>query len=207
MANLTKPTYDVDNIQSLSDTPNETEGLTADQLKEKFDKTGADSKAYLEDLCDELDAMIAQLSPTAMITPYAGTTAPDGWLMCDGSAVSRTTYGALFAKIGTTWGSGDGSTTFNVPNLKGKVVVGVNSAETEFDTLGETGGSKYTEAHSHTGIFNGAIELKAGLLFSSNIQATGLNPNGTASVTTGTFGTGNAGNLQPYMALNYIIKY
>ncbi|MCQ2574565.1 MAG: phage tail protein [Alphaproteobacteria bacterium] len=56
------------------------------------------------------------LVPTGSVIPFAGTTAPDGWLICDGSAISRTDYGKLFAIIGTTYGSGDGSTTFNIPN-------------------------------------------------------------------------------------------
>lgn len=67
---------------------------------------------------------------------------PTGWLICDGSAISRTTYADLFTAIGTTFGVGDGSTTFNIPNVKGKVPVGVDAAQTEFDTLGETGGAK-----------------------------------------------------------------
>jgi microcystin-dependent protein len=56
-----------------------------------------------------------RLTPAGSILNYSGTTAPDGYLLCDGSAVSRTTYAALFAAIGTTFGVGDGSTTFNVP--------------------------------------------------------------------------------------------
>src|SRR5207302_11385946 len=55
---------------------------------------------------------------------WSTSTAPTGFLLCDGSAVSRTTYTALFAVIGTTYGSGDGSTTFNVPDLRGRVAVG-----------------------------------------------------------------------------------
>lgn len=51
------------------------------------------------------------------IAPFAGTSIPDGWLLCDGSAVSRTTYAKLFAVIGTTYGAGDGNTTFNLPNM------------------------------------------------------------------------------------------
>ena len=53
---------------------------------------------------------------SGFVMAYAGGTAPDGWLLCDGSAVSRTTYASLYAAIGTTHGSGDGSTTFNLPN-------------------------------------------------------------------------------------------
>ena len=64
-----------------------------------------------------------------MIQPFATATAPVGWLKCDNSAVSRTTYTQLFAAIGTTWGSGDGSTTFNVPNLNGFFLRGSGNSE------------------------------------------------------------------------------
>jgi microcystin-dependent protein len=56
--------------------------------------------------------------PTGCVLPYAGTTAPEGWLLCDGDAVSRTSYAALFAAISTSHGTGDGSTTFNVPDYR-----------------------------------------------------------------------------------------
>lgn len=62
--------------------------------------------------------------PAGIIAPYAGSSVPTGWLACDGSAVSRTTYSALFTAISTTWGAGDGSTTFNVPNFGGKSLIG-----------------------------------------------------------------------------------
>lgn len=58
------------------------------------------------------------------VCPFAGTTAPDGWLICDGSAVSRTTYADLFAVIGTTYGAGDGNSTFNLPNFTNRVIQG-----------------------------------------------------------------------------------
>lgn len=104
------------------------------------------------------------LNPTGSVTAFAGSSAPTGWLLCDGSAVSRTTYSTLFSTIGTTYGSGDGSTTFNIPNLKGRMPVGLDSTQTEFDALAETGGAKthtltsaempshtHTQnAHSHT---------------------------------------------------------
>ena len=73
-----------------------------------------------------------------IVIPFAGSIAPQGWLLCDGSAVSRTTYAALFAVIGTTYGSGDGSTTFNIPNLSGRVVIGTSQSH----ALGTTGGSE-----------------------------------------------------------------
>ena len=55
---------------------------------------------------------------------FAGNTIPEGWLLCDGSAVSRTDYAKLFSAIGTTWGAGDGSTTFNLPNSIGRFAEG-----------------------------------------------------------------------------------
>lgn len=71
-----------------------------------------------------------------IVMSFAGATAPEGWLLCDGSAVSRSSYSALFATIGTTYGAGDGSTTFNVPDLTGRVVIGVSGSH----ALGSTGG-------------------------------------------------------------------
>lgn len=82
------------------------------------------------------------LPPVGSLMPYAGTTAPGGWLLCDGSAVSRSTYGNLFSVCGTAYGAGNGTSTFNLPNLKGRTLVGVDAAQTEFDTRGETGGAK-----------------------------------------------------------------
>lgn len=58
--------------------------------------------------------------PSGSLVDFAGTSAPAGWLMCDGSAVSRTTYADLFLAIGTAYGSGDGSTTFNLPDFRGR---------------------------------------------------------------------------------------
>lgn len=69
---------------------------------------------------------------------YAGSTAPSGFLICDGSAVSRTIYADLYSEIGTTYGSGDGSSTFNLPDLTGRVIVGVSLNH----SLGDTGGEE-----------------------------------------------------------------
>lgn len=71
-------------------------------------------------------AQIVQ-SWAGVIQMFAGSTPPAGWLLCDGSAVSRTTYATLYAAIGDTWGAGNGSTTFNLPDLRGRTVVGVDS--------------------------------------------------------------------------------
>ena len=84
---------------------------------------------------------------TGMIIPYGGGTTPDGFLACDGAAVSRTTYSDLFTALGTTFGAGDGSTTFNVPDLGGRVPLG---QDTDF-SRGDTGGSAdaIVVSHSH----------------------------------------------------------
>jgi microcystin-dependent protein len=82
--------------------------------------------------------------PSGSIMQWAGTSAspPTGWLFCNGDAVNRTTEASLFAAIGDQYGVGDGSTTFNLPNISGKVVVGYDSGDTDFNTLGNTDGSK-----------------------------------------------------------------
>lgn len=91
--------------------------------------------------------------PAGIVMPFAGSVAPQGYLLCDGSAVSRTDYADLFTAIGTVYGAGDGATTFNVPDLSGRVVLGVSQSH----SLGTTGGEAthvLTEqempAHSHT---------------------------------------------------------
>jgi len=94
-----------------------------------------------EQIRDNLNYLKTSLPPGVMMS-FAGSSAPTQWLLCDGNEVSRTTYSDLFAIIGTTYGSGDGSTTFNLPNRKGKVGVGVDTGQSEFDTLGKTGGEK-----------------------------------------------------------------
>ena len=73
---------------------------------------------------DTLDTYVSQAAPIGMIADFAGPNAPSGWLIADGRLISRTTYSNLFAVIGTTWGSGDGSTTFALPSLNGRSTVG-----------------------------------------------------------------------------------
>lgn len=80
-------------------------------------------------------------TPAGCVIPYAGVYAPTGFIMCDGSAISRSTYSRLFSVIGTTYGPGDGSTTFNVPNLAGRTVVMYDAGQSDFNSLGKTGGA------------------------------------------------------------------
>jgi len=101
-------------------------------VKEGFTTTGAitlpgnASTALQAVPKQQLDAAIASISavPSGSVTAFAGSSVPAGWLECDGSAVSRTTYAALFAAVGTTYGAGDGSTTFNLPQLRGEFIRG-----------------------------------------------------------------------------------
>lgn len=104
-------------------------------------------------------SQLGLLPPVGSISNYAGSISPTGYLLCDGSAISRTLYHQLFLVIGTTYGSGDGINTFNIPNLKGKFVVGFDTNQTEFNNLSETGGSKThtltvseIPSHNHNGL-------------------------------------------------------
>ncbi|MCD1627044.1 tail fiber protein [Seohaeicola saemankumensis] len=143
-----------------------------------------------------------------MIFPYAGAAAPAGFLLCDGAAVSRTTYAGLFSLIGTAYGAGDGSTTFNVPDLKGRVPVGYDAAQTEFDALGKEGGEK---THTLTTDEIPAHSHNIGL--GNDSSSSGSTPEGRpASAPTNTASTAPAGgglahnNIQPYTTVNFIIK-
>ena len=100
----------------------------------------------------------SSLVPSGTILAYGGSTAPPQYLLCDGSAVGRTTYAALFNAIGTTWGAGDGSTTFNVPDLRGRTAIGEGQGSGLSNrTLGQTLGEETHQlivsempSHSHT---------------------------------------------------------
>jgi microcystin-dependent protein len=127
------------------------------------------SNSDVVDFADQINAIVdlidsevgAQLSvsPLGAVQDYAGSGDPNtNWLICDGRAISRTTYATLYAKIGTTWGVGNGTTTFNIPDLRGRVTVGAGSgsgltARTLAQTLGEETHQLSTgemPTHSHT---------------------------------------------------------
>ena len=152
-------------------------------------------------------------APIGQVSMYAGSTAPNGFLMCDGSAVSRTTYSDLYNVIGTTYGTGDGSTTFNLPNIKGRVVVMIDSNDTDFDTLGETGGSKTDSlSNAYTKMVDdGNGKLYFNVSGGKNWTSTNyLSVSGSTSASqNSTYGInlgGSVSKVQPYIVLNYIIK-
>ena len=171
------------------------------------------------------------VTPAGIISPYAGTTAPTGWLMCYGQLVSRTIESDLFAAISDIYGTGDGSTTFNVPDLRGRVIAGQDdmggssanrltgqlSGQMNGDTLGATGGAESVTlstaqmpAHTHTGNVDLRTNWERG---SSNQSPVGTgnarydNTGSSPDFTTASIGGGAAhNNLQPTLILNYIIK-
>lgn len=119
------------------------------------DAGGYYTSSNVEDVLQEAAAR----TPAGSLIMYAGNAAPTGWLLCDGSAVSRTTYAALFAVVGTTYGVGNGSTTFNLPDLRGRfpLAAGAGTGLTN-RVLGASGGaetvtltSSEMPAHTHTG--------------------------------------------------------
>ena len=87
----------------------------------------------------------AAMVPPGTVVPFAGSTAPAGWLLCDGSAVNRTTYSALYAVTSTIYGTGNGSTTFNIPDLRGRTVFGK-------DNMGGTAASRLTTTYGLNGL-------------------------------------------------------
>jgi microcystin-dependent protein len=117
-------------------------------------------------------------TPPGVVVAFAGSAAPNGWLICDGSAVSRTTYAALFAAIATAYGSGDGSTTFNLPDLRGRVAVGKDdmggSAANRLQvstTINTTNGSSSAVVASAANLSIGMIVVTANVPAGTTITA------------------------------------
>lgn len=142
-----------------------------------------------------------------VVKQYAGVVAPGGYLICDGAAINRTTYANLFAVIGTTYGIGDGSTTFNIPDLRTRVAVGYKSGDSTFGALGNSGGSKtnshtHNFAHIHQIGVNAQIQTGGGHVSANDCIFQTDNQN---TSTTGAPSDTNI--LQPYLTLNHIIKY
>lgn len=159
--------------------------------------------------------------PAGSISQYAGAVAPPDWLLAYGQAVSRTTYAALFAAIGTTFGAGDGSTTFNLPDFRGRNAVGkdnmggvaanrVTTGGGGVDglTLGAVGGSEtktltsaQIPAHAHPVTTVSSNTRSDGGGAGSNVGPTG------ATNTSNNTGAGGAHSvMQPAIIINYIIK-
>lgn len=149
--------------------------------------------------------------PIGVIMPFGSDTVPENWLLCNGQEVSRTTYSDLFNTIGTAYGAGDGFTTFNLPDLTGKVTVGKDSDDTDFNALGNTGGEKeHTLTIEEMPSHNHGIKINAptsAQQYSSGTARWPYQTDDTAHKWTEDTGGGEAHNiLQPYLITNYIIK-
>jgi microcystin-dependent protein len=159
-------------------------------------------------------------SPAGIVAPFAGTSAPSGWLACNGANVSRVDYATLFAAIGTTWGVGDGSTTFTLPDLRGAFVRGSGTSALDPNSPRAVG-SFQAEAylnHSHTASQpahnhsyttpSGANTYNAGSggTFSVPNSAGATTGNAQPAITVDTSTTGGAETRPDNYALLYIIK-
>lgn len=148
--------------------------------------------------------------PAGSVQAFAGTAIPSGWLDCNGDAVSRTTYADLFAAIGTTWGVGDGATTFNVPDLRGRVVVAAGTgsgltARNIGDVLGEeehTLDVAEMPAHTHDIVTHANFSSVVGTFVAGAESATTL----STPTTEGAGGGDPHNNMQPSLVMRYIIR-
>jgi microcystin-dependent protein len=132
--------------------------------------------------------------PPATVHAFAGTSAPEGWAMCDGSEVSRTDYAALFAAIGTTYGVGDGSTTFNLPDMRGEFLRGLDNMGTAAGARGkDTDGTARTVGQTQTDQLESHRHITSpAVVVGQNSQWHRYGYSGTTSTyyTTGSGGTG-----------------
>lgn len=181
------------------------------------------------------DTTIAALNqgqnPPGTVLPYAGASAPTGYLLCYGQAVSRTTYATLFAIIGETYGAGDASTTFNVPDLRGRFALGKDNmggssanrvTDTDADTLGGADGDELKDL-SHTHTYNTVIAHTHAVTVEGNTanntptyiaggsttvtsQNFNTSSTGDATGTTASGGSATTDIMPPFITLNYIIK-
>lgn len=146
--------------------------------------------------------------PVGCVIPFAGAAAPTGWLLCQGQAISRTTYAQLFSVIGTTYGSGDGKTTFNLPDMRGRVAVGSDT-----NSLGMQDGQKSVTltveqipSHNHFSGNPALLYTDYAAAISQTPTASGVN-NTKGPTRSNSVGGGQAhSNVQPSLYLNQIIK-
>lgn len=157
-----------------------------------------------------LSSNLGSAVPTGTVSMFAGTTAPTGYLICDGTAVSRTTYAALFTAISTTYGAGDTTTTFNLPDLRGRAPIGVGTGSglTARTLGGKVGAETHTlvQAEIADHVHGGQVVFGTG---SGNTGVT-VGSIGSSQPTTNTV-VGTTGqphnNMQPSFGINFIIKH
>lgn len=165
-------------------------------------------------------AQLPTVLPAGMLAPFAGAAAPSGWLLCDGSAVSRATFAALFAAVGTAFGAGDGSTTFNLPDARGRALAGRDDmggtaagrltsggSGVAGATLGAAGGA---QTHTLSTAEMPAHTHNTGATIGGRNTSTGGGETivyaGSTYTSTSTGGGSAHNNVQPTLVVNYIIK-
>lgn len=153
-----------------------------------------------------VDAKIGAPAVAGFIGMWGGASVPAGWLLCDGAAVSRTTYAALWTAIGTTHGAGNGSTTFNVPDLRGRVPVGSGQGVGLTNrNPGNKFGGELLQAHVHPQVVTANPGLGTGVRadYVLDGSALGTYPQGA---NTGNAGGGTSENMQPSTVVVFVIK-
>lgn len=155
---------------------------------------------------ESLDAAITAINgiPVGAVMAAGHGTIPTGWLLCDGSAVSRVDHSLLFAAIGTAFGAGDGSSTFNLPDLRGRTPIGAGTGSgLTARTLGQTLGEEDHQlsiaemaAHTHQMYASNVNSAAGAASFDMNLSGS-----------TGSAGSDTAhNNMQPTLIANYIIR-
>lgn len=172
--------------------------------------------ASLNNLFNQLQALVAPDLPitTGQQSYYAGSSAPSGWLLCDGTAVSRATYATLFALVGTTYGAGDGSTTFNLPDMKGRMLLGSGqgSGLTNRSVNDKAGAETVVLASNNLPSHTHSVGTPtiSGAAAGPGIIGVKVNNVGGSPVDVQTGGAGWSGtahqNMQPSLVLNVMIK-
>ena len=168
-------------------------GKVSEQPESNWQGSGGSAAILVEEYSDASLVSGGSLVPTGVLNPYAGATAPAGWLLCFGQAISRTVYSTLFTAIGTTYGVGDGSTTFLLPDMRGRVAAGQ-------DDMGGTSANRLTTAGS---AIDGDV-LGASVDEESHIHGTVAS--GGAFQVSGSAAMVIGSSVQPTIILNYIIK-
>tara|TARA_A100001037_G_scaffold3821_1_gene3700 strand:+ start:359 stop:1264 length:906 start_codon:yes stop_codon:yes gene_type:complete len=151
----------------------------------RVDGTSIEGRTASETLSD----IGAQSSTTlvGMIAPFAHSSTPTGFLACDGAAVSRSTYSALFSAIGTTWGTGDGSSTFNVPDLRGAILRGTGTAGVSGDYVGPSVGGYQNDQNAE---HNHSASSSSSTSVSGSTNTTGNHSHSYSRATTNNTGQG-----------------
>lgn len=176
----------------------------ARQMWDSIQKSNDEKAGWLYTAHNDILDLLKTLIPTGCVQAFAGATTPQGWLLCDGSAVSRTDYADLYAVIGDTYGAGDGSTTFNLPNLIDKFVEGSATAGTEKSAglPNITGRTRGAGNDVGNGAFRILQEDYAVGTLGSNKGILSFDASKSSSI------YGNSNTVQPpAVTMRYIIKY